>query len=76
MEEPIDTLEFKEPTKYDEEPVVYCKKCLSLRILRMGLDDLVYCDNCGGTDTGELNIKEWETLYKNKYGFKYLNNTI
>lgn len=42
----------------------------------MGLDDLVYCDNCGGTDTGELNIKEWETLYKNKYGFKYLNNTL
>ena len=33
---------------------------------------LDYCDHCGSTDILERNIKEWEILYKNKYGHNYI----
>ena len=62
-----------QPNDYNEVPVLYCKHCLSLNIRnipRMGDSD--YCDECGSTDIGECSIEEWETLYKNKYGHKYL----
>lgn len=64
--------------QYNNEPVYYCKYCLSLRIKTvaggsLGLD---HCDECGGTDIGTAHISEWEDLYKNKYGVKYLNSTI
>lgn len=61
--------------EYDNIPVHYCKECLSLRVMRVaGRDDTTYCDECGGTNIEQINIKEWETLYKNKHGFTYLNN--
>lgn len=35
---------------YNSEPVHYCPRCLSLRIMRIiGIDDLDYCDDCGCT---------------------------
>ena len=57
---------------FDDEPVLYCTNCLSLRIKSMGgLVD--YCDECGYTDIAEANIHEWERLYKKKYGTKFIN---
>lgn len=49
-------------SEYDDIPVLYCKKCLSLCILS---DDEYgdYCKHCGSTDIGEATIEEWETLY-------------
>lgn len=56
---------------YNLEPVTYCKNCLSLAI-RI-IDETDYCDDCGNTDTAEMNFLEWETAYEQKHGFKFLN---
>ena len=61
--------------EYDKEPVFYCKQCLSLKVRRVvGIEEAVYCDDCGCTDIEEADIKEWEALYKQKYGFTYLES--
>lgn len=59
--------------EYNDEPVLYCKHCLSLRIRDAGLPDLLYCDECGAADILSTNIEEWENLYKGRYGFKFLD---
>lgn len=61
--------------EYDNEPVLYCKHCLSLRIRSVeGLEDSDYCDKCGSTNISQLPIKEWEQLYGRKYGCNYLES--
>ena len=62
-----------QPNGYNEVPVLYCKHCLSLNIRNIPrMEDSDYCDDCGSTDIGECSIEEWETLYENRYGHKYL----
>lgn len=62
---------------YNAEPVFYCKRCLSLRIMGVPLmSDCDYCDNCGSTDIAQCSIEEWENLYEEHYGFKFLNNIL
>ena len=62
--------------EYDKIPVHYCADCLSLAVMRVaGVKDAHYCDACGCTNIAVTSIDEWETLYKARYGFKYLNNT-
>lgn len=62
---------------YNDEPVFYCKHCLSLNIktVASGLD-LDYCDECGCTDTEQSHIEEWRALYKERYGFDYLTKEL
>lgn len=58
---------------YNAEPVLYCSHCLSLKVLNVPyMPDSDYCDECGSTDIKETSIENWETLYKNKYGHKYI----
>ena len=58
---------------YDEEPVYYCKRCLSLNIRPIpDLDGQDYCAECGTTDVGSANIEEWKKLYRKKYGRDYV----
>ena len=52
---------------YDAIPVVYCKNCLSLKIMVLN-DKVDYCDECGYTDTESTDIKTWREMYKKKYG--------
>ena len=59
--------------KYNEEPVFYCKHCLPLKIRDAGLPELLYCDECGSTEVLSTNIKQWEDIYKEKHGFRYLD---
>lgn len=56
---------------YEEEPVKYCKHCLSLKIRE--LEGQQYCDTCGSTDIKESNVFEWEKLYVILHGEKFLN---
>ena len=38
---------------YNEEPVLYCKHCLSLKVRFVPrMKDSDYCDECGSTDIG------------------------
>ncbi len=47
--------------EYDDEPVYYCKRCLSLRIMTMkGCGD--YCDRCGGVCVGTASIQDYERM--------------
>lgn len=60
--------------EYNEEPVFYCKNCLSLKIKTVQVDsNLDYCDECGSTSIAQTNIEEWRDTYKNRYGTDYLN---
>lgn len=58
---------------YNNEPVFYCSRCLSLRIRDAGLPDLLYCDECGSSNIETANIEEWEKMYESKYGLKFLD---
>ena len=60
---------------YNDEPVYYCKNCLSLCIKTVAVDsDLDYCNDCGSTDIATAHIEEWKELYKQRYGFDYLKD--
>jgi hypothetical protein len=67
----IKTPEGKE--QYDEEPVFYCKRCLSLNIRQIpGAEDQEYCDDCGSANIGSASIEEWEEMYRKKNGKDYV----
>lgn len=77
MNKPLTKTERLPKEVYEEEPIHYCKQCLSLKVMRVaGMDDAVYCDECGSTDIGEADIKEWEALFEQRHGFKYLENNF
>lgn len=57
---------------YDEEPVVYCAKCYSLKIKYEEAVDADCCMECGSTETATASIEEWEKLYEKRYGHPYV----
>lgn len=58
---------------YNDEPVFYCKHCLSLRIKAVpGMEGLDYCDDCGATEVAQAHISIWEQMYRDKHGFNYI----
>jgi hypothetical protein len=62
---------------YDEDPVFYCKRCLSLNIRRMPcVDNQDYCGECGTTDIGSADIEEWKEMYKKKYGHDFVQKRV
>jgi hypothetical protein len=62
--------------EYDEEPVYYCKRCLSLNIRQMPiLNHQDYCGECGSAEVGCVDIEEWNQLYEKKYGHPYIDRT-
>lgn len=63
--------------QYNDEPVFYCKNCLSLKVRTVVVgSDLDFCDECGSTDIGQAHIEEWRRLYKERYGFDYLDKHL
>lgn len=63
----------KMENNYNEDPVFYCKDCLSLKIHSIPqLDNSDYCETCGSNNVGQCSIEEWEQLFESKYGYKYL----
>lgn len=66
-------MEEKEKQNYNEEPVFYCKSCLSLKIRSVpNMEDSEFCDECSSTDIGQCSIEEWEKMYIERYGHRYL----
>lgn len=60
-------------TEYDLEPVSYCPKCYSLKIGYIpGVEGSDYCMDCGCVDVVTGNIYDWEKLYEDRYGHKYV----
>lgn len=57
-------------SQYNDEPVYYCKNCLSLYIVSLDAfnpDEGCYCENCSKTDIGITDIFSYRELYFNKY---------
>ena len=68
------TMEDKQ-NQYNEEPVFYCKSCLSLKIRDVpSMENSEFCDECSSTDIGQCSIEEWEEMYINRYGHRYLDS--
>lgn len=66
-------MEGEKRNSYDEDPVFYCKRCLSLNIRQMPfMKDQDYCGECGAVEVGEADIEEWKRMYKEKYGHDYI----
>lgn len=55
---------------YNKDPVYYCKCCLSLKIRALG--DEEFCEDCGAMDIATTSIEEWEKMYEEKYGHKFI----
>ena len=55
---------------YNDEPVYYCKSCLSLCIEIIGNpeDEDSVCVRCNRTDIGKTDISTWREMWKEKYG--------
>lgn len=63
--------------QYNDEPVFYCKDCLSLKIRTVAEgSDLDFCDECGATNIGTAHIEDWKTMYRTRYGFDFLTKGI
>ena len=57
-----------EEIDYNEEPVFYCRNCLSLKIMDGGFID--YCDNCNSTDTDTASLEEYDEMHLKRFGRK------
>ena len=57
---------------YDDEPVLYCKRCYSLSIRHEDAIGMDCCTECGCSDIAEASFDEWENLYSNRYGHKFV----
>ena len=58
---------------YDDEPVYYCKRCLSLNIKQMPhVKGQCYCGECGTTSIDSADIEEWKEMYRKKYGHDFV----
>lgn len=60
---------------YDEEPVYYCRTCLSLGIKYEPYTDTDCCTNCGSTDIGQASIEEWEEMFEKRHNHKPITKT-
>lgn len=60
--------------EYEDDPVYYCKRCLSLKIRQMPiLENQDYCDECGSTEIETTQIETWCKMYKEKYGHDFVS---
>lgn len=57
---------------FNDIPVEYCKKCLSLRIINYQGRVKGYCEECGNVETGLAHIEEWEKMYEKRYGKSFV----
>lgn len=58
--------------EYNDEPVFYCTNCLSLSIANYSKAIPCYCSKCTSTNIEQTSIDDWEKLYEERYGKKYL----
>lgn len=66
----------KKLREYDLEPVVFCTKCYSLRIVYEPAIDADCCEDCGCSDTATTTIDNWEKLYESRYGRKFVKKNV
>lgn len=57
---------------YDSEPVLYCPKCYSLKIVHEDAVDSDCCGDCGCSDIKRIDFNSWSKLYEGRYGHKFI----
>jgi hypothetical protein len=51
--------------EYNDEPVCWCNRCLSLNIIREAVSSIGYidyCADCSSNSVSEGHIREWQKL--------------
>ena len=60
----------------NNEPITFCKTCLSIHIKTVEFEDtdqaVDYCVACSNTDLETTHISEWEDMYEERYGERFL----
>ena len=56
----------------ESDQVTFCAECYSLRYRYEESIGMDCCMDCGCTDCRTASFEEWERLYKERYGHKYL----
>lgn len=59
--------------EYNDEPIFYCKNCLSLSIKEISNAGLHVCLECGTPKQEESTVDEWNQLYIERYGKSFLS---
>ena len=62
-------------TDYDDDPIKYCPRCLSIKVKYEESQDTEYCGDCGCTDIVECSFEEWEKKYERRYGHKFVEKS-
>ena len=71
----------KDSIKKNDDPIYYCKTCLSISIKTIEFEKgpngeekgLDYCTCCNCSDIGKASLETWNMLYEEKYGEVFLN---
>lgn len=58
--------------EYNNEPVFYCTRCLSLRIMSVPKSEDCFCDKCNSNQIGQTSIEHWGELYKERNHHSFL----
>lgn len=58
----------EETINYNDEPVYFCKHCMSLLVMDGGFID--YCGNCGSTEIEKASLEEYDAMHKQRFGTK------
>lgn len=58
--------------EYNSEPVTYCARCYSLGVVHEDFIGMDCCKECGSSDLLTSSEEEWERLYKQRYGHKFV----
>ena len=48
----------------NEDNVLYCPNCLSLKIIGVEGTELCYCGKCGCADIREIDFDSWDSMYQ------------
>ena len=54
---------------YNDEPVFYCENCLYMLVMCDAPID--YCANCSSTEINSCTLREYDELYKKRFGVKF-----
>lgn len=57
----------------NEDHVLYCARCYSLKVIHEDSIDSDCCGECGCTSIEESSFEDWEELYRKRYGKKFID---
>lgn len=61
----------EEKINYNDEPIYYCKNCLSICIINGKFMD--YCADCGSTNISQTSMEEYDEIRYKRFGKRLFN---